>query len=93
MCFPYLDDSFRTRMLGVYCGAGFIAGAIGVQCYFEKCSLCPDQMFEFLGFIINTVKMTVSLPDPKKKNVLNMCELGLTEQVYALDVFFILYKL
>lgn len=65
-CFPYLDDSFifgfteeectnsTTELMNLFVDLGF-------KVHLEKSVIKPTQMLEFLGFIINSRDMTVSL--------------------------------
>lgn len=81
-CFPYLDDSFifgfneeeclhtTVQLVNLFTDLGF-------KVHPEKSVLKPTQKLEFLGFFIDSVNMTVSLPTPKIHNVLDMCSLAL----------------
>ena len=49
----------------------------------EKSVLVPSQEIEYLGFIINSVTMTVRLTTEKKKKIFDLCqEVLLKESVY-----------
>lgn len=53
---------------------------LGFKVHVEKSVLEPTQELEFLGFLINSVKMTVSLPTKKVDNILDMCKEALNLQ-------------
>ena len=44
--------------------------SLGFTVHFVKSQLEPKQIAEFLGFVIDSVRMTVSLPEEKKTKIL-----------------------
>ena len=74
----YLDDTWLrgssavecaknvSRTLNLLTQTGFIINE-------EKSALMPSQNIQFLGFIINSVDMTVTLPTEKKKKIVSLC--------------------
>ena len=75
----YLDDiividwSFEgcrksvLRVMELFQYYGFII-------HLEKCLLEPTTCMEFLGFILDSIRMTVELPSHKKSDMINLCE-------------------
>jgi len=45
---------------------------LGFTIHFEKSSLVPKQEIEFLGFVFNSINMTIFLSDTKKGNILKL---------------------
>lgn len=48
---------------------------LGFKVHPDKSVFIPSQKLEFLGFIVDLVKMTVSLPASKVANVPSLCDL------------------
>ena len=72
ICFPYLDDSFVVGRTEQICEAGIIKlvhlfQKLGFTVNREKSVLTPTQKLIFLGFVIDSVKMEVSLTVEKKQ--------------------------
>ena len=44
----------------------------------QKSSFIPSQVINFLGFTINSLNMTISLPDLKREKIKSLCESVLT---------------
>lgn len=80
--FPYLDDSFIFGFTQAECQNSIntlanVFSDLGFKVHQEKSVLLPTQKLEFLGFIIDSINMTITLPESKVANVLSLCELGL----------------
>lgn len=77
--FPYLDDSFVFGFSFAECQKSIDLLAwqlinLGFKVNVDKSELVPAQQVKFLGFIIDSVNMTVSLPEKKILNVLDICQ-------------------
>ena len=59
---------------------------LGFTIHPTKSSLEPSQIKEFLGFIINSVEMTIQLTQVKKRTIAEMCSRFLTQPVTIRDV-------
>jgi len=46
---------------------------LGFYIQYEISVLIPTKIIVFLGFIINTIEMTISLTDKKKTNIIQLC--------------------
>lgn len=80
--FPYLDDTFIFGFTAEECSHSTsrltkLFSELGFKVHEEKSVLQPTQTLEFLGFIIDSINMTVSLPREKTLNVLSLCEMGI----------------
>ena len=53
---------------------------LGFVIHPEKSTFIPTQKLDYLGFIIDSVAMTVSLTDAKKAAILKLCDIALTKQ-------------
>ena len=47
--------------------------SLGLVIHPEKSIFQPTEIIEFLGFIINTTKMTISLTSAKQQALVNLC--------------------
>lgn len=93
-CFPYLDDSFIFGFSEEECKNSTFNLAnllidLGFKVHLDKSEMIPTQKLQFLGFFIDSVKMTVSLPDSKVDNVIDICDLALKSSV--LSIRFVLH--
>ena len=85
----YLDDSWLAGSTREECleninatrtlltEAGFVINE-------EKSVLTPSQHIQFLGFILDSNSMTVSLPNDKKEKIASICDKLLTETVFSI---------
>ena len=79
----YIDDFFTKgqdfaacfrsvqRMISLFMKLGFVIHP-------EKSQFVPSQIIEFLGFVINSVNMTISLNDTKRRNIKKLVNQALT---------------
>ena len=72
VCFPYLDDSFVVGKTEKICKKGInsltgMFNELGFTINEEKSVLQPTQKLTFLGFLIDSVNMEVSLTEDKKE--------------------------
>ena len=51
-----------------------LLGNLGFVVHPEKSVFAPSQEVEYLGFIINSVTMTVRLTTEKKRNIFDICQ-------------------
>ena len=70
----YLDDTFLIGDIFNGCKNAILASVklitnLGFFIHPEKSKLFPSQMIEFLGFIINSKKITVSLSESKQNDI------------------------
>ena len=63
-----MGDTFHKRKNAVLASVKLLNN-LGVFIHPEKSKLFPSQMIEFLGFIINSKKMTVSLSESKQNDI------------------------
>lgn len=73
----YLDDLFLVEETYEKCLNNVnetlrLLQCLGFVINFEKSRLHPQQSCKFLGFIYNSVEMTISLPSDKRNNVLQL---------------------
>ena len=54
--------------------------SLGLAMHLDKSTLNPTHIIEYLGFLIDSSNMTVSLTDNKNKTVLEICEVDLQQQ-------------
>lgn len=77
-CLAYLDDfagcaaSYNTAKEGYDCFT-HLTQLLGLQLSHKKC-VKPTTNIEWLGYQVNTRKMSVSIPAPKLEEVLKECE-------------------
>lgn len=88
-CFPYLDDSFVFGVTEKECfesteKLAMLLVQLGFKVHPEKSQLEPSQRLKFLGFIIDSIQMNVSLPKTKVDNVLSMCKLGISSNILTI---------
>ena len=75
---PYIDDSLQIEDSEQECKACMQAtvtllDGLGLTVKIPKCVLEPTQIIEFLGFILNSVLMIVSLTQKKKEKRKSLC--------------------
>lgn len=63
-----------SKIISVFDSLGFVIHP-------EKSTFLPSQQIEFLGFVINSVTMTVSLTVSKKEAIKEMCSLALSMEL------------
>jgi len=74
----YLDDSFLVGESYEHCLRNvketyYLFKRLGFQISEEKSITTPTQILEHLGFILNSVTMTISLTEEKIKNIRDLC--------------------
>ena len=89
----YLDDTYLqgdsyTACLHNITKTTALLTALGFKVNFDKSVLLPAQRIKFLGFILDSVSMTISLPDKRRVRILALCKhlrvaAGLTIRVVA----------
>ena len=47
---------------------------LGFSINWDKSALIPSQEIQFLGFVVNSVTMTMSLPEEKIKSIARACQ-------------------
>jgi len=75
----YVDDGLLKGDTEVECTDNVRATTalleiLGFYIHLEKSSLIPSQTIVYLGFVINTVNMTISLTKKKKDNIKSICK-------------------
>ena len=90
----YLDDTYLqgdsyTACLHNITKTTALLTALGFKVNFDKSVLLPAQRIKFLGFILDSVSMTISLPDKRQVCILALCKhlreaAGLTIRAIAL---------
>lgn len=84
-CFPSLRDWFIFGFTEEECRVGVnklasLFSDLGFKVHPDKSVFTPTQTLEFLGFIIDSVNMTISLLERKRQNVMEICETALNSQ-------------
>lgn len=74
----YLDDSLLVSDSNIDCTHNVsdtvaLVDSLGLTLHPDKSVLVPTQEITFLGFVLNSLTMTVSLPSEKKVNIVQMC--------------------
>lgn len=72
----YMDDIIVFGKTPKECESAVTAtlallARLGVIVNHKKCALTPSQIMEYLGFVLNTAKMTITAPPYKVRNVTN----------------------
>ena len=80
----YIDDSFIMGLTFELCWQAtkcFLETFVnlGFLPHLEKCHLWPSQQVEVLGFVINSVSMTVTITQEKMHEIHNICVLALQQ--------------
>ena len=78
-CTGYIDDSFYTEDTDDHCQDSTLHAVelltkLGFVVHPTKSSLIPTQELEFLGFLLNSISMTVCLTPKKISKLIAMCE-------------------
>lgn len=81
----YIDDLWMKQDIKLECmksamTAGTTLSDNGLIPHPVKSGLPPEQTKEFIGFIFDSINMTVSLPSHKKERLVNMCTKLLRKQ-------------
>ena len=86
-CLGYIDDSFYLEDSYLECEEATLHAvqlfiSLGFKIHPEKSVVIPTQVLEFLGFILNSILMTVTLTEKKgsKKNFATAPEVFLSRQ-------------
>ena len=58
--------------------------SLGITIHPDKSKLIPTQCITYLGFILNSVKMTITLTLEKKEKIWNLCQEILREDVVTI---------
>ncbi|KAK6175741.1 hypothetical protein SNE40_014134 [Patella caerulea] len=74
LCVIYMDDIYvqADSTLELECQLNFLVSkleSLGFYINYEKSALIPSKQIMFLGFIINSEKMTIQIPDEKSINI------------------------
>ena len=82
-CLGYIDDSLYTETSYELCQEATLSATrlhinLGLVPHPSKSILEPTQIIEFLGFLLNSIAMTVSLTLKKCEKVLAKCQHFLT---------------
>ena len=75
----YLDDSYLqgdsySSCLHNITTTTSLLTALGFKINLEKLVLLPTQTIKFLGFILNSITMTISLPEPCQVRIIGLCK-------------------
>ena len=78
-CFGYIDDSFYTEGSHTECLQATLNAVkliinLGFKDHPDKSVILPSQCIEFLGFLLNSVTMTVTLTPDKKAKLIRLCQ-------------------
>jgi hypothetical protein len=78
-CFGYIDDSFYTEGSHAECLQATLNAVkliinLGFKVHPDKSVTLPSQCIEFLGFLLNSVTMTVTLTPDKKAKLIRLCQ-------------------
>ena len=78
ICLSYIDDSLYIGESAVHCAettlhAVDLFSRLGLKINPEKSVIVPSQTIEFLGFVIDSVRMTVTLTARKMEKIKSLC--------------------
>ena len=78
ICLSYIDDSLYIGEFAVHCAettlhAVDLFSRLGLKINPEKSVIVPSQTIEFLGFVIDSVRMTVTLTARKMGKIKSLC--------------------
>ena len=78
-CLDYVDDSFYLEDSYLECEEATLHAvqlfiSLGFKIHHEKSVVIPTQVLEFLGFILNSILMTVTLTNKKGDKILQLCQ-------------------
>ena len=87
----YVDDSYLQGDDYEDCFSNVlntieILRSLGFTIHPEKSKFIPTQCITFLGFILNSVQMTITLTLEKKEKILNLCHEILKEDVVTIRI-------
>ena len=79
MCVKYIDDSLLLGETFEICLNNIRATVallreLGFTIHPEKSVLVPTQQIIFLGFVIDSVKMTITLTEERKQSIYTLCQ-------------------
>ena len=85
----YLDDSYLQGDSYSGCLQNITATTnllawLGFRVNYEKSVLVPTQSIKFLGFILDSVTMTISLPEKRRTHILAICQKLQTPEVLTI---------
>ena len=95
----YIDDSYLQGITKPECENNVQAttklfDSLGLYVHPDKSILEPSQVLEFLGFVLNSVSMTVTLSHAKAENIKHVCkDLLTTTQPTIREVAVVIGKL
>ena len=78
-CLGYIDDSFYLEDSYTECEEATLRAiqlfvSLGFKIHPEKSVIIPTQILEFLGFILNSILMSVTLTNKKAVKILQLCQ-------------------
>ena len=78
-CLGYIDDSFYLEDSYTECEEATLRAiqlfvSLGFKIHPEKSVIIPTQILEFLGFILNSILMLVTLTNKKAVKILQLCQ-------------------
>ena len=78
-CLGYIDDSFYCENTFLDCQKATLDAVrlfndLGFAVHPLKSSLVPDQTLEFLGFVLNSNSMTVTVTESKIERIILLCQ-------------------
>ena len=78
-CLGYIDDSFYLEDSYTECEEATLRAiqlfvSLGFKIHPEKSVIIPTQVLEFLGFILNSILMLVTLTNKKAVKILQLCQ-------------------
>ena len=78
-CLGYIDDSFYLEDSYTECEEATLRAiqlfvSLGFKIHPEKSVIIPTQILEFLGFIFNSILMSVTLTNKKAVKILQLCQ-------------------
>ena len=78
-CLGYIDDSFYLEDSYTECELATLRAvqliiSLGFKVHPEKSVIIPTQTLEFLGFVLNSIRMIVTLTSKKADKILQLCE-------------------
>ena len=80
----YLEDDDYEDCFSNVLNTIEILRSLGFTIHTEKSKFIPTQCITFLGFILNSVQMTITLTLEKKEKILNFCHEILKEDVVTI---------
>jgi len=78
-CLGYIDDSFYLEDSYTECELATLRAvqliiSLGFKVHPEKSVIIPTQTLEFLGFVLDSIRMIVTLTSKKVDKILQLCE-------------------